>query len=49
MNDFERARRVDLLSKTMYEYLECFLANDVKNISRYFDWPLTFFTGEIFI
>ena len=33
----------------MYEYLECFLANDVKNISRYFDWPLTFFTGETFI
>ena len=49
MNDVERARRVDLLSKTMYEYLECFLANDVKNISRYFDWPLTFFTGETFI
>tara|TARA_B100000131_G_scaffold310968_1_gene343221 strand:- start:23 stop:391 length:369 start_codon:yes stop_codon:yes gene_type:complete len=49
MNDFERARRIDLLSKTMYEYLECFLANDVKNISRYFDWPLTFFTGETFI
>jgi len=35
MNDVERARRIDLLIKTMYEYLEFFLANDVKNISRY--------------
>ena len=48
MNEVERARRIDLLSKTMYEYLEYFLTNDVKNISTYFDWPLTFFTGEKF-
>ena len=48
MNDVDRARRIDLLSKTMYEYLEYFLTNDVKNISKYFDWPLTFFTGEKF-
>ena len=48
MNDVERARRVDLLSKTMYEYFEYFKSNNKEKVVEYFDWPVTFFTGDDF-
>ena len=48
MNDVVRARRVDLLSKTMYEYFEYFKSNNKEKVVEYFDWPVTFFTGDDF-
>ena len=48
MDKVERARRIDLLSKTMYEYFEYFISNNKEKVIEYFDWPVTFFTGDNF-